>query len=245
MTAQVPPPSPGRARGTARGVPVEPAAGPAAGGAVATGAAVGGGGHLGEGLGEPGQATRQSDQIAVRDGALQLLAGVPRPPTALRLSAFGVHLELEWTPPAAAGAVVPAAALAVDDAAPAGSAMPGTAPAGSAASGTTLPGTARAGDPATASPDTVESPVAALGAGHQQVRSPSVGVFYRAPEPGAKAFVEIGDFVVTGQQIAIIEVMKLMLPVTAETDGQVEQILRENNTPVEYGEPLFVIAVQA
>lgn len=66
-----------------------------------------------------------------------------------------------------------------------------------------------------------------------------VGVFYRAPEPGAAPFVREGDVVDAGQQIAIIEAMKLMIPVETDTGGRVVEVLKADGAPVEYGEPLF------
>jgi acetyl-CoA carboxylase biotin carboxyl carrier protein len=77
--------------------------------------------------------------------------------------------------------------------------------------------------------------------GRVTVQSPAVGLFYRAPEPGAKPFVEVGDFVEVGQQIGILEAMKLMNPIESEHAGQVIEILAENETPVEYGQPLLVL----
>ena len=74
------------------------------------------------------------------------------------------------------------------------------------------------------------------------VRAPSVGVFYRAPEPGAPPFVGEGDTVRPGQQVAIVEAMKLMLPVEADRAGRVVEVLKRDGEPVEYGEVLFVLA---
>jgi acetyl-CoA carboxylase biotin carboxyl carrier protein len=73
------------------------------------------------------------------------------------------------------------------------------------------------------------------------VKAPMVGTFYRAASPGAKPFVEIGDAVKKGQPICIIEAMKLMNEIEADSDGVVKEVLVENGQPVEYGEPLFVI----
>ena len=70
----------------------------------------------------------------------------------------------------------------------------------------------------------------------------AVGVFYRSPEPGADPFVREGDVVTTGQQIAIIEAMKLMLPVEAERAGRIVEVLKGDGESVEYGEPLFALA---
>jgi acetyl-CoA carboxylase biotin carboxyl carrier protein len=73
------------------------------------------------------------------------------------------------------------------------------------------------------------------------VKSPMVGTFYRAPSPGAKAFVEVGQAVKPGDTLCIIEAMKLLNEIEAEVAGEVKEILVENGQPVEYGQPLFVI----
>lgn len=73
------------------------------------------------------------------------------------------------------------------------------------------------------------------------VTAPAVGVFYRAPEPGADPFVAEGDTVSAGQQVAIVEAMKLMIPVAAEQPGRIVKVLKENGKPVEYGERLFAL----
>ena len=72
-------------------------------------------------------------------------------------------------------------------------------------------------------------------------KSPMVGTFYRAPGPNASAFVEVGQQVKAGDTLCIIEAMKLMNEIEAEKSGTVKEILVENGTPVEYGEPLFII----
>jgi acetyl-CoA carboxylase biotin carboxyl carrier protein len=71
--------------------------------------------------------------------------------------------------------------------------------------------------------------------------APLVGTFYRAPEPGAAPFVAEGDRVRQGQQVGIIEAMKLMIPVEAEDDGRVVAVHVADCTPVEYGERLLTI----
>ena len=76
--------------------------------------------------------------------------------------------------------------------------------------------------------------------GHQ-VKSPMVGTFYRAPGPGAKAFVEVGQTVKPGDTLCIIEAMKLLNEIEAEVAGTVKEILAENGQAVEYGQVLFVI----
>ena len=72
-------------------------------------------------------------------------------------------------------------------------------------------------------------------------KSPMVGTFYRAPGPHAAAFGEVGQQVKVGDTLCIIEAMKLMNEIEAEKCGVVKEILVENGTPVEYGEPLFII----
>lgn len=73
------------------------------------------------------------------------------------------------------------------------------------------------------------------------VKSPMVGTFYRSSAPGAKAFVEVGQTVKTGETVCIIEAMKLLNEIEADRDGVIKAILVENGQPVEYGQPLFVI----
>ena len=74
------------------------------------------------------------------------------------------------------------------------------------------------------------------------VSSPMVGTAYLAPEPNAAAFVKVGDRVAKGQTILIIEAMKVMNPIPAPHAGTVTQILVQDGQPVEFGEPLMVIA---
>ena len=73
------------------------------------------------------------------------------------------------------------------------------------------------------------------------VKSPMVGTFYRAPSPGAKAFVDIGDRVSPGDTLCIIEAMKLLNEIEADQGGAIKEIYVENGQPVEYGEPLFLV----
>jgi acetyl-CoA carboxylase biotin carboxyl carrier protein len=75
--------------------------------------------------------------------------------------------------------------------------------------------------------------------GLTRIEAPMVGVFYRAPQPGAPAFVDIGDTVVPGQVLCIIEAMKLFNELKAETSGVVRTILVENAQPVEFEQLLF------
>ncbi|HEY9099839.1 MAG TPA: acetyl-CoA carboxylase biotin carboxyl carrier protein [Thiobacillus sp.] len=92
--------------------------------------------------------------------------------------------------------------------------------------------------PVAAAPAPVED---AIPDGHV-VRSPMVGTFYRAPAPGSKNFAEVGQNLNAGDTICIIEAMKLLNEIEADQGGVIKAILVENGQPVEYGEPLFVIA---
>lgn len=88
------------------------------------------------------------------------------------------------------------------------------------------PGEAKAADPAN-HPGTVTSPM--------------VGTCYRAPEPGARSFIEVGDTVREGQTVLIVEAMKHMNQIAAPRSGKVTAIFVDNGQPVEFGEPLLII----
>lgn len=105
-----------------------------------------------------------------------------------------------------------------------------------------VPAAAPAVTPA-AAPVAASAPVAAPAARDlsDAQKSPMVGTFYRAPGPNAAAFVEVGQQVKAGDTLCIIEAMKLMNEIEAEKSGTVKEILVENGTPVEFGEPLFII----
>ena len=74
------------------------------------------------------------------------------------------------------------------------------------------------------------------------VRSPMVGTAYLHPEPGADPFIKVGDKVKAGDTLLIVEAMKVMNPITAPAAGTVKQILIENAQPVEFDQPLVVVA---
>jgi len=74
------------------------------------------------------------------------------------------------------------------------------------------------------------------------LKSPMVGTVYLTPEPGAKPFINVGDKVTEGQTLVIIEAMKVMNPIAAPRAGVVQQILVETGTPVEFDQPLVIIA---
>ncbi|MBF0153399.1 MAG: acetyl-CoA carboxylase biotin carboxyl carrier protein [Magnetococcales bacterium] len=73
------------------------------------------------------------------------------------------------------------------------------------------------------------------------VTSPMVGTFYNAPSPEAPAFVKVGDRVEKGDVLCIIEAMKLMNEIEADVSGRILRIIKDNASPVEYGEELFLI----
>ena len=92
-----------------------------------------------------------------------------------------------------------------------------------------------------ASPATEAAASAAPAESGHSVKSPMVGTFYRASSPGAEPFVEVGSTVKVGQTLCIIEAMKILNEIEAETAGTVKQILVNNGDPVEFGQTLFVI----
>ncbi len=98
----------------------------------------------------------------------------------------------------------------------------------------------------TASPTAEASPAAAAPpkpepakASYLEVKSPMVGTYYSAPEPGAKPYLAVGDRISKGQILCIIEAMKIMNEIESEFDGVVKEISAQNSHPVEYGQVLF------
>jgi acetyl-CoA carboxylase biotin carboxyl carrier protein len=75
----------------------------------------------------------------------------------------------------------------------------------------------------------------------KEIRSPMVGTFYKAPEPGAEAYVKVGNRVTPGQTVCIIEAMKIMNEIEAEIAGVVREISVEDGQPVEFGQVLFKV----
>jgi acetyl-CoA carboxylase biotin carboxyl carrier protein len=108
-------------------------------------------------------------------------------------------------------------------------ASPGAA-AGAAASAASVPA---AGHPGAAGPAAEDHLV--------PIVAPMVGTFYRAPAPDAPPFVKEGDHVTPGQVVCIIEAMKLFNEIQAEVGGRLARVLVDNASPVEYGQPLFLI----
>jgi len=80
---------------------------------------------------------------------------------------------------------------------------------------------------------------AELASNLKEILSPMVGTFYRAPAPDADPFVDIGQQVQAGQTVCIVEAMKLMNEIGADTNGVIRNVLVENGQPVEFGQPLF------
>ena len=151
----------------------------------------------------------------LRQQSVRFLSELPSRPRALRLRAGTVAVDLEWD-------AAPTAADRTDPAVPAAGRAPHP----------------RAAPEAVGVADAGEEPGVP---GGLHVTSPAVGVYYAASEPGAAPFVRIGDTVTAGQQVAIIEVMKLFVPVTAESAGRVSAVLKGDGDAVEYGEPLITL----
>jgi acetyl-CoA carboxylase biotin carboxyl carrier protein len=87
----------------------------------------------------------------------------------------------------------------------------------------------------------VSAPEAAPAVSGHTMKSPMVGTFYRSSSPDAKAFVEVGQKVNVGDTLCIIEAMKMMNQIESDKAGVVKQILVENQEPVEFDQPMFVI----
>ena len=136
---------------------------------------------------------------------------------------------------------LPAEALA-----PPAGAAPAVAPAGSGAAGAgpvaaVPPPPAVAKASSAAGPPTAPPAPEATPTDGTAIESPSVGLFWRAPSPGAPPFVEVGQKVAAGDTVAIVEVMKLMNHVASPVDGVVTAILVENGGAVEYGQTIVVV----
>jgi acetyl-CoA carboxylase biotin carboxyl carrier protein len=75
----------------------------------------------------------------------------------------------------------------------------------------------------------------------QEIRSPLVGTFYRAPKPDAAPFVSVGDAIAASTVVGVVEAMKVMNEITAGIAGTVEKILVDNASPVQFDQPLFLV----
>ncbi len=85
------------------------------------------------------------------------------------------------------------------------------------------------------------APVAAAAPSGHVVKSPMVGTFYRAANPGAKPLVDVGQQVKEGQAVCIIEAMKIMNEIDSDIAGTITKVLVDNGQAVEYGQPLFIV----
>lgn len=94
--------------------------------------------------------------------------------------------------------------------------------------------------PAAAPAAEAAAPAPAAHAG-EVVKSPMVGTVYLSPQPGADAFIKVGDTVTAGQTLLIVEAMKTMNPISAPKAGKVVEILVADAQPVEFGEPLVIV----
>jgi acetyl-CoA carboxylase biotin carboxyl carrier protein len=106
---------------------------------------------------------------------------------------------------------------------------------GSAMVAAPVPMSAHAPAPGSLAPAPAAPPVSNL----IEIKSPMVGTFYRAPEPGAEPYVKVGTRVTPGQTLCIIEAMKIMNEIESEVSGVVREILIEDAQPVEFGQVLF------
>ena len=157
----------------------------------------------------------------------RLTAELPGPLRRVRVRSGDATVEIEWQFPAqpAPGALDPATTSPTT-----GTAIVG---AGNAAAGNAAAGNADAA-PGTAAQDADAVPT-------RTVVSPIVGTFYRAAEPGASPFVDVGDVIEAGQVIGIVEAMKLMNQITAERNGRVVEVLVGDGEPVEFEQPLIAL----
>ena len=81
----------------------------------------------------------------------------------------------------------------------------------------------------------------ALGPKAEEIKSPMVGTFYKAPSPDSPPFVKVGDNIEIGQVVCVIEAMKLMNEIKSEIKGKIVSVLVENADPVEFGQTLFLV----
>jgi acetyl-CoA carboxylase biotin carboxyl carrier protein len=106
---------------------------------------------------------------------------------------------------------------------------------------TAAPAYAPAPAPAAAAAPAAEATPAPAAHAGEAVKSPMVGPVYLSPQPGADAFIKVGDTVSAGQTLLIVEAMKTMNPISAPKAGKVVEILVADAQPVEFGEPLVIV----
>lgn len=90
-------------------------------------------------------------------------------------------------------------------------------------------------------PGAAPAKAAAADAGLHVIKSPFVGTFYSAPSPGKPAYVKVGDKVKSGQPLCVLEAMKIMNEIDSDINGEIVEICVENESLVEFGQPLFKI----
>jgi len=156
-------------------------------------------------------------------GAIEVRRGLFGAWSSIRVTKAG-HASNAAGPHYAAGPF-PGATLSPFPVAPA----PAPHPAGPPASGE---GAGASGAPASVGAPVVPSNLV-------EIKSPMVGTFYAAPEPGAESYVKVGSRVSPGQVVCIIEAMKIMNEIESEVAGLIRESLVENAQPVEFGQPLF------
>ncbi len=90
-------------------------------------------------------------------------------------------------------------------------------------------------------PDAVAATAASNETNYLTITSPMIGTFYRTPGPDKDAFVNVGDLVEPGKVVCIVEAMKLFNEIESEVKGRIVKVLVDNASPVEYGQPLFLV----
>ncbi len=156
-------------------------------------------------------------------GAAELLRAVGHPLRRLTVRVGDTSVEIEWPPPNA------------------GQSAGQVGQGGQGGQGGQAVGSPPGPVVGAASPDTGNGSVDPTPAAHV-VTAPHVGTFYRCPEPGSAPFVSEGDLISRGQQVGILEAMKLMNPIEADQSGRVLEVLVADGTPVEFEQPLIALA---
>jgi acetyl-CoA carboxylase biotin carboxyl carrier protein len=172
---------------------------------------------LDQGVGPTAARDLAGDLANMQQQIVELLARLDRPPSNVSIRAGEVFVDIAWSSPAPVHAPVQA---------------PPPVPAA-------VPQPAGGSDVQAPAAEPRPGPAAA------HLTSPGVGVFYHAKEPGAEPFVTVGTVVRPGQQIGIIEAMKLMMPVEADKAGRITAVLKGNGEAVEYDEALFALDTDA
>ena len=120
---------------------------------------------------------------------------------------------------------------------------PVSPPRGAARQGAVVPALAPAPDPAGSAPKENIAPIA-VPKGATVVNAPNLGTFYRSPKPGTPPFVEIGQHIVAGDELCLIEVMKLFTTLKSDVSGRLSAVLVEDGAMVEAGQPLFAVVAE-